>query len=228
MKYPGAVAIWFLAVSITSGQQSTSSAASPSPVGVATSTGAPDSNDPNSAHDAGIYLYDHEGNTARMTLLDPKANENTKSSGGFGSAATIGVMKMKWKATLGGSQAAVATADKNVAFYLYFGESSGRGESSFAGPSSPSEFTLVRFEVHHNERQVQVMKAGTLGNSFGTDEKDRVPVSSVKIRPGVFKVSPNSPLPPGEYCFLYSTGSGSFGTGAGAYKLFDFSIRPDK
>jgi hypothetical protein len=227
VKFFCAVVIWFLAVSITFAQQSSNGSVSPGVAGAA-SAATSDPNDPNSVHETGIYLYGQDGGTARMSILEPTVNENTKSSGGVGSVATLGLKKMKWKATLAGPHSAVATVGKNVAFYFYFGDSGGRGEASFGGPSSPNDFTLLKFEVHDNERQVVVMKAGTLGNSFGPEQKDKVEVTVVKIRPGVYKASPNSPLPAGEYCFLYSTGSGSFGSGAGAYKLFDFSIRPEK
>jgi hypothetical protein len=48
-----------------------------------------------------------------------------------------------------------------------------------------------------------------------------------KLRSGVYKVVPDTPLEPGEYCSLSAAAIGTFAAGgAGASRLFDFGIIP--
>ena len=49
---------------------------------------------------------------------------------------------------------------------------------------------------------------------------------SERLRSGLYKVTMNEPLAPGEYCFLASLGAlGAYGAGAaGAADLFDFGV----
>src|SRR3546814_11077608 len=58
-------------------------------------------------------------------------------------------------------------------------------------------------------------------------DKDRIAFSYDKVGPGVFKVSPEQALAPGEYGFLYFMGGGG-GAGmqaaASTTRVFDFSV----
>lgn len=191
---------------------------------------AGDPNDPNSQHDPGIYVYAKSKNGLQLTMLEPTVYSQGKSGGMFKSAMTYGIAKVKWKAVVKGAHANVKTADRGAAFYFYFEESTpGLSHASFGGTTTPNEFTLLKFEEKKDSRETVVMQGNAFGASSGTDQKANTGFSFTKLKPGVYKVVPEAPLTPGEYCFLSPTGIGAFGAGsAGATRLFDFSVVPSE
>jgi len=209
--------------------------------GVATSAAAPagpppDPNDPNAEHDPGIYYLHETPEGRRMVELQPTAYSGAKSGGIFKSAMTYGIATAKWKAVVQGARASVRITDPTPAFYFYFEKKhgtlsySGGLASMFGGLSTPSQFTLVRFEPKKNSRELIVGQWGAYRASSGTREKDVVGFDFVKLSPGVFRVVPRSNVEPGEYCF-FNTGQVGFagpvgGGGGGGGMLFDFGINP--
>jgi hypothetical protein len=189
-----------------------------------------DPNDPNSQHDPGIYMYAKSKNGLQLAMLEPTVYSQGKSGGVFKSAVTYGVAKIKWKAVVRGAHANLRSDDQASVFYFYFEESNaGLSHASFGGTTTPNEFTLLKFDVKQDTRETVVSKANAFGASSGTDEKANIPFTFSKLRPGVYKVAPNSPPQPGEYCFLSSSGIGTFGAGAaGATRVFDFGIFPSQ
>lgn len=194
------------------------------------SAGGGDPNDPNSTHDPGIYVYAKGKNGLQLTMLEPTVYSQGKSGGMFKSAMTYGIAKVKWKAVVKGPHASIKTADRGAAFYFYFEDASpGLSHASFGGTTTPSEFTLLKFEEKKDSRETIVMQGNAFGASSGTDQKANTGFSFTKLRPGVYRVVPDAALAPGEYCFLSSTGMGAFGAGsAGATRLFDFSVVPSE
>ncbi|MBK6750563.1 MAG: hypothetical protein IPG67_11275 [Acidobacteria bacterium] len=61
------------------------------------------------------------------------------------------------------------------------------------------------------------------GVTMGARDKDIREYSFEKIRPGLYKVVPKSPLAPGEYCFYYAGSVTGIGFAGG--KVFDFSVK---
>lgn len=201
----------------------------PAPVAGTQAPAAPGNpNDPDAAHDAGIYMYAKSRDGVQMTLLEPTVYSQGKTGGMFTSAMTYGIAKVKWKAVVRGAHATVRSSDDKAAFYFYFEESNaGLSHATYAGTTTPNEFQLIRFDEKKDSRETVVMKGNAFGASSGTDDKANIPFTFTKIKPGVFKVVPNAPLKPGEYCFLTSSGVGTFGAGAaGANRLYDFGIAP--
>jgi len=162
----------------------------------------------------------------QLVMLEPTVYSQGKSGGVFKSAMTYGIAKMKWKAVVRGAHANVKSGDSGIAFYFYFEEANaGLSHPAFGGTTTPNEFTLLKFDVRKDERETVVSKANAFGASSGTDEKANIAFTFSKVRPGVYRVVPNASLKPGEYCFLSSSGFGTFGAGAaGATRLFDFGI----
>jgi hypothetical protein len=179
-------------------------------------------NDPNSPHDPGIYMYTKDRSGAHLVLLEPTVYSEGKTGGFLASAMTYGLAKVKTKAVVGGAHASVKSSDKDVAFYFYFEESTGEGtHKKFGGETTPSEYTLLKFEEKRNSRETLTMQSNALGASSGTDEKANTEFTATKVRTGVYEVVPSTPLAPGEYCFFPSTGQA--GSGA-ANRLFAFGI----
>ncbi len=178
-----------------------------------------DPDNPASPHDPGIYMYTRERGVPKMVLIEPTFYSQGKTGGFLASSLTYGIAKIKTKAVVPGAHASLTSSDGGVAFYFYFEESS--GAKSFGGSSTPSEYTLLKFDVTKNSRETVTMQGNAFGMSHGTDEKANTGFNSTKLKPGVFKVTPSAPLAPGEYCFLYSTGES--GTAA-AHRLYAFGV----
>jgi hypothetical protein len=163
-----------------------------------------------------------------LVMLEPNVYSEGKSGGVFKSSMTYGIAKVKWKAVVRGPHANVRSGDTGMIFYFYFEEANaGLSRASFGGTTTPNEFTLVKFDIKKDSRETTVMKGNAFGASSGTDEKANTPFTFTKLRPGVYKVVPNSSLTPGEYCFLTSTWGGTYNAGAaGATRIFDFGVIP--
>src|SRR5437588_1745424 len=171
-------------------------------------------NDPDSAHDFGIYLYGNTRSGKQMLLLEPTVYTSGKSGGMFKSAMTYGIAKMKWKAVVRSAHAGIRTSDPTAVFYFYFEEKgAGLSHASF-GTSTPNEFTLLRLEVKGDSRETVVMKANAFGASSGTEDKSAIPFTFTKLKPGVYRVTPNASLKAGEYCFLSAGNAGAYAPGA--------------
>jgi hypothetical protein len=73
------------------------------------------------------------------------------------------------------------------------------------------------------------MQANAFGSQSGSQDNATVTFTFAKLRPGVYKVTPNAPMHPGEYCFLSAQTGGAFAPGAAAAnKVFDFGIIPSE
>jgi hypothetical protein len=193
---------------------------------VSSSTGAGDQskgdpNDPNSAHEAGIYLYQETNGQRKMIQLEPSISKQTKSGGFLASAVTYGIAKIKFKAALSGVNAPLQLTNPRPVFYFYF-EVKGAGLSSSSSyATSPNDFALVKLDEKNNTREVTVSQANAFGSQSGTMDKAARAFSFEKIAPGVYKVFPQADLAEGEYGFYNAAGLGP----SGGAKIFDFGIK---
>ena len=153
--------------------------------GGAASTAA-DADDPSSPHEPGIYLVCGSGAAAKMVEVAP-------------SSLTRSALGGSW-AHIAGSRASARCASGSLTLYFFFpsAENGGRGSGSVLGDaSSADEFALLKLGVRSKNRQLLLAL-----NSFLTwvpHLKDKIPVTVVRLRAGVYKVSPASALAPGEY-----------------------------
>jgi len=182
----------------------------------------PDPNDPRSPHDAGVYWLSKENTAKEMVQLEPTVYSGGKSAGVFAAAMTSGIAKVKMKAVVLGGRASLRMVEDKPEFWFYFEEKSHSLSNVWfwAGASSPNEFVLAKLSAKKNERQLVVGEANLFGGSSGTQSKDTVELKIERLAPGVYRVTPEGPIPPGEYCFFYAGGPGR--------KLFDFGIDPPK
>jgi hypothetical protein len=194
-----------------------------------------DSPDPLVPHPSGIYLLASWAEPPKMQVLDPTTSNQTKTGGFFGYAMTGGLASMSFKTVIPNSAARVKSTLTRPTFYFYFDQAnrslSKDGQNAIwqsGTVTSPNEFSLVRFDVKKNSREAKVGKFNIGGAKAGVMDKDRIPFSYETVVPGVFKVTPDTDLPAGEYGFLYSSttggGVGMAGMGATTAKIFDFSI----
>lgn len=189
-----------------------------------------DPNDPMIPHDSGVWLYtkDRDGKP-QMIVLERAAYQGSKTGGLFTSALTYGIKKAKQKAVIPGPRASIRTRDASPVFYFYFDDkAAGLGKSYFGigSLSNPNQFALIRLDVNKSNRETIIGEFGAFGASTGTSTKSMEGFKSERLRSGLYRVTMNSPLEQGEYCFLASSGfAGAYGAGtAGAADIFDFGV----
>jgi hypothetical protein len=180
-----------------------------------------DPNDPLSAHEAGIYLYQETRDEKRMIQLEPSVSKQTKSGGFLASAVTYGIAKIKFKASLAGASAPLQIATPRPVFYFYFEVKNAGLSTNTYYATSPSEFSLVKFDQKSNSREVTVSQANAFGAQSGTMDKAARAFNVEKLSPGVYRVTPQQDLAEGEYGFY----NGSGAQGASVAKIFDFAIK---
>lgn len=194
---------------------------------VTASTGAgdvskADPNDPTSAHEAGIYLYEEKDGIRKMTQLEPSVSKQQKTGGVFASAMTGGLTKIKFKAALAGANAPMQISSSRPVFYFYFEVKNAGLSSNSYYATSPNEFVLVKLDAKSNTREVTVSQANAFGAQSGTMDKAARGMKIEKLGPGVYKVTSQEDLTEGEYGFY---NGGGMGGGATVAKIFDFGIK---
>jgi hypothetical protein len=188
--------------------------------------------DPKAPHAGGIYLLEAGPGAPHMERIDATHSNQTKSSGVLAYAFTYGIAHVKIKTVLPNPTARVRTNDPRPAFYFYFDEANAGISGNRVGGvwlpgavTSPSEFSLVRFEVNNGEREAVLGQFNITGMKTGVMDNARVDFSYDDVSPGVFKVTPSADLPPGEYAFVYSVqASGSALGGSASARIFDFAV----
>ncbi len=165
-----------------------------------------DSNDPLVQHDSGIWVYTKDPeDKPRMALLERSAYQSVKTGGMLAAMLSAGIAKMKIRAVVAGAHSAVRIADPHPVFYFYFDEkAAGLGRTYFwqSNVSNPNQFALVRLESGKSNRETTIAALGLSGASGGADEKNMVAFKSERVRPGLYRVTVDGTLSPGEYCFL--------------------------
>lgn len=202
-------------------------------------TAASDSPNPMDPHASGIYVLSDWTETPKMVRMDATAANQSKNSGMLGYALTAGLASVKVKTVLPNASARVKISGVRPSFYFYFDQAnaglSGGAPGSFSingggtPVTSPNEFSLVRFAIKKGNREATVGKMSITGGKAGVMDNARVAFSYADVAPGVFKVTPEADLTPGEYGFAYSSsnggGVGIYGGGGITSRIFDFSVQ---
>ncbi len=176
----------------------------------------------------GIYLFED----GKMTGIEPSVFSGTKANFLKG-ALTYGIMKTKFRAKVRQSSANLKVGSGQPVFYFVFNPDYKNSGATMAGTpgmwwgmpaTSPAEFMMVQMAVKKASREAVMGEYGAFsGMSTGARDEDIREYSFEKIKTGVYKVSPKTPLLPGEYCFFYA--GNVVGLGFAGGKVFDFSIR---
>lgn len=184
-----------------------------------------DPNDPMSPHNYGIYLYEMRDGKPKMTQLQPNVSAQNRTGGGFTAAVTpFGLGKVKTKANLPGRNASLQISDTMPVFYFYLDTASGGLNTASGIPSTPNEFTLVRFNQRSDNREVTIAKHNSWGGKGGLSDEYVVALKAEDMGNGIFKVTPQVDLKKGEYGFyLVNSGNSNAAAGMGS-KFFDFGV----
>jgi hypothetical protein len=197
--------------------KSTASSAGPSMFG--------DPNDPMAKHNYGIYLFEEKDGQRKMTQLAPNISAQNRTGGGFTAAVTpFGLGKVKTKANLPGRSANLQIRTTSPVFYFYLDTTSGGLNTASGVPSTPNEFTLVRFNQRSDNREVTIAKTNSWGGKGGLSDEYVVPLKAEDMGNGIFKVTAGGELKIGEYGFyLVNSGNSNVNAGIGS-KFFDFGV----
>lgn len=194
------------------------------PVGYTPNKNAGDPNDPMSPHTYGIYLFEDKDGGRKMTQLTPNVSAQNRTGGLFTSSLTYGIGKVKIKANLPGRNAKMQIENTQPVFYFYLDVTSG-GLNTMSGiPSTPNEFTLVRFNQRSDNREVTIGKANAFGAKGGLSDEYVVKFTSEDMGNGIFKITPSTPLTKGEYGFYLVNSGNSNAANAVGSKFFDFGV----
>jgi hypothetical protein len=178
--------------------------------------------------ESGIYLAKGTGSETELVLLEPSVFIQSKETGVWKQRLTYGIAKVRYKAVLLGAQARLQVDTRRPVFYFYFDVTS-VGLSSAGtvwGPTtSANEFVLAKMDRKKSSRELAVGEHGDYtGTQHGVSEKAMKPFKSERLAPGVYRVTVESDLPDGEYCFFYAGTAAAAGAGGGP-KLFDFTVK---
>jgi hypothetical protein len=188
-----------------------------------------DSPDPMVEHPAGVYVLKGEGESAKMERMNFTVTSQAKTGGVIGYALTAGIASASVKVAIQ-DETAPMTTGQMPKFYFFFDDlTDDGGNNTWASGAntfvnSPSEFTLIELAQKEGRREARVGSMNIAGAKSGVMDKDRIPFDMKEVRSGVFEVSPSSPLPPGEYGFIFSLGAGGT-SGAMTARIFDFAVR---
>lgn len=177
-------------------------------------------------HDYGIYLFEEKDGVKKTTQLTPAVSSQNRTGGGFTAAITpFGLGKVKTKANLPGTAASIQLKEPRPIFYFYLDTKSGGLNTSSGIPSTPNEFTLVRFNVRSDNREITISKANAYGAKGGLSDESVVEFLAENMGNGIFKVMPAKDLKNGEYGFyLINSGNSNANAAIGA-KFFDFGVK---
>jgi len=183
-----------------------------------------DSADPAAPHAAGVYLLE-SAPAPRMQRLDPTLADDTKVSSILGWMLTYGAMPLKVTAVLDNPTARFRADTPRPTFYFYFNQPgsglyrNGIGTMRLDGPT-PAQFTLVHFQIVGGARQALIQQVGVGRPITGGVDSVRVAFGSAEVAPGVFRVTPDAELAPGEYAFVVTPADGD---NDAQTRYFDFS-----
>lgn len=192
------------------------------PPGMSLSVSTSTQNDPMAQHDPGIYMVKNtEDGGRKLVLMERAGAGHEKTTNLWAYVFSYGIAKMQIKAQIPGRQADLRTAEERPVFYMYFPAVGNLGAGDAI--TSPSQFSLLSLEETKDHRETAVAKMGLGNASEGNDDKRTIKLTTEKIRPYSYMVTPDVSLKPGEYAFVAASGVGG-SAASGSVVIFDFGV----
>ena len=174
---------------------------------------------------SGIYTQLADSN---IQELDPSVFSQSKQGSFLATALTYGLAKTKQKMSVSGKAANLQLSNRKPVFYFVFTAAeknlNQQMPSWFDNATSPNEFVLVKFNGgKNNNREITTGSANSYSGSVqGIDDKQKQSFQSKKLAKGVYQITFENSLEPGEYCFMYA---GAIVKNAGNPKVYDFGVK---
>jgi hypothetical protein len=181
----------------------------------------------------GIYLLDSVADD--FLQIEPAVITNRKSDG---LGDIFGPLNTRKKAVLDGKASKQKITSHKPVFIFVF-DTTTPGFSNYENSTnifglqtstnvqSPNEFVLLILTPVKNSREFIIGKQNSFGASSGVDNKAKLSFSFKKMKPGVYRVTIDKPLPTGEYGFMIATASSSTFIFDPVFnqKVYDFSVQ---
>ncbi|MDB5198051.1 MAG: hypothetical protein JWO92_14 [Chitinophagaceae bacterium] len=174
---------------------------------------------------SGIYTQLIDSN---IQELDPSVFSQSKQGSFLANALTYGFAKTKQKMSVSGKSANLQLSNRKPVFYFVFTAAeknlNQQMPSWFDNATSPNEFVLVKFNSSkNNNREITTGSADSYSGSVqGIDDKQKQNFQSKKLAKGVYQITFENFLEPGEYCFMYA---GAIVQNSGNPKVYDFGVK---
>jgi hypothetical protein len=179
--------------------------------GAAEPAAAGDINDPNAAHELGVWLYEEAGGQKKMTKVEGENYRIWAGAGPFGGST---------RAVLAGIKSPLQVSSSRPVFYMYFGQ----GGQGIMGTMNPNEMPLAKLDLKEKTKE-RLLIIGSVapfaGYNSGIKRESLRAIESVNVFQGIYKVTPSEDLVEGEYAFCH-TATGGLTTG----KMFCFGVHP--
>lgn len=175
---------------------------------------------------SGIYYY--QSAEGKLYELESTVFSQAKSNN-LASIFTNGIAKSSKIMSVSGTEANVQFRTGFPTFYFYFDpENRSLNEQAptwFASVASPNEFLLIKFEnkKNKNSRAVVTASENDFEEAQGIDDQYKASFKFKRLEKGVYELYFDSPLPPGEYGFMYAGATAT--KGGNSPRVYDFGIR---
>lgn len=167
-----------------------------------------------------LGIYVKEGNGHRK--IYPSAFIG-KSVSTLGVALSFGLANADVVSSIQGAHSHNKLDKNSPEFHFFFERSNNNPNNIFQIASSPYEFILTRLESDNDTRHLVTGSANAYaGQKIGVNPESLIKFKVSPISETEFIVIPETPLPAGEYCFLYQ-GTVSQGN-SNVQSVYDFSV----
>ncbi len=166
----------------------------------AATAAAANPNDPLAPHEDAMYVMEN----GKMTPLEASRITQDKNSGMGAMMMTGGLSGMKQKAEIQHPHSGVIISSASPLFYFYIENDAPTGMMASmmqAPPKSADDYVLAKMEVKKETREVAVMQM----KGSGTKGANELRFTATPVGKGIYKVTPDKPLAPGEYCIFQAS-----------------------
>jgi hypothetical protein len=165
----------------------------------------------------GIYLIKSPTETVEMTG-SYIASKKTDRTAQF---LVSGLVDADVRVILNENKAAT-TVTTMPKFQFVFDTLKNNNENAWFGKtSSPKNFFLVKLKPTKKTRELIIGTTSALQDKYEIKEKQKIALKTRKIGPGVWEVSPVTPMEAGEYGFVFSNAIWDTQSG----RIYDFSVK---
>lgn len=175
---------------------------------------------------SGIYYY--QSAESKIYELESTVFSQAKNNS-WATAVSYGFAKSSKVMSVSGTEANVQFTTGAPTFYFYFDpENKSLNEQAptwFNSVTSPNEFLLIKFENKKvkNSRAVVTASANAYEDAQGIDDKFKASFKFKRLEKGVYELYFDTPLPPGEYGFMYAGATAT--QGGNSPRVYDFGVK---
>jgi hypothetical protein len=165
----------------------------------------------------GIYYYKNSTETVEMNA-SYIASKKTDRTAQF---LVSGLVDADIRVILNDPKAALEVSNMPKFQFVFDTLRNNNDNIYFGKNSKPTNFFLVKLKATKKTRELVVGTTSALQDKIEIKERLKVPMKNKRIGPGVYEVSPVTPLEPGEYGIIFANAVWDTQSG----KIYDFSVK---